>query len=70
MHRLVIASLFIAGTAYAQAPGEVDGGGAPGNYEGGGAPGNVAPVVTDNPCGGCGWGGRLRVVDLPRHVVR
>jgi hypothetical protein len=52
MHRWVIASLFIAGTASAQAPGDYYGP-APSD-DGAGAPGNVAPVAA-NPCGyGCG----------------
>ena len=46
VHRLVLASLFIGATAYAQAPGDTD------MQDGGGAPGQVAPVAA-NPCGGC-----------------
>jgi hypothetical protein len=63
LHRLVIASLFVAATAHAQAPGE--------EVEGAGAPGNVAPqpapVVVDNPCGG--WHAHYHDVMANRWAV-
>lgn len=53
MLRLVVGSLFVAATAYAQAPGQ-DTGQMVG--EGYGAPGMAAPVQTDGGCGGgAGW---------------
>jgi hypothetical protein len=45
---LAFASLFVATTAYAQAPGD-EGGAVPGEYEATAAPGMVAPVVVVPP---------------------
>ena len=59
VHRLVIASLFIGATAYAQAPGDPD-------MDGGYAPGQVTPVVTTNPCGGCPYAAAM---STPRNVM-
>jgi len=64
VHRLVLASLFIGATAYAQAPGDTDMQGMSGG-DGGGAPGQVAPVATTNPCGGC----PMMAATAPRDVM-
>jgi hypothetical protein len=58
VQRLVFVSLFVAATAYAQAPGETEVGAAPG------APGMVAP----NPCG-YGWQPTLHNVMADRWAV-
>src|SRR5262245_34044156 len=58
VHRLVLVSMFVAGTAYAQAPGETELG------EASGAPGMVAP----NPCG-CGGVAPARNVLADRWAV-